>query len=217
MSDFPGRGLGSLVNVIETVVAGKLAMVETSLPGVVVSFDGTANPPEATIDLAVKGRRLVGPDDMETYDLPQLHHVPVLYPAGKNASLYFDLITGDEVMVVFVSRDSDNAIQTGEAGSEPATTRRHHLMDAFAIPSPWSRPGAIPLAARGAGMVIDSTSIKLGSGAVQKGTTASRVLAVLGALEAWLGTHTHGGGAVPDVAPPTATLGALSVDKVFLE
>lgn len=214
-----GGSDGGLLDLIDAVVRGRVAAVETSMPGVVAAFDASASPPRVDVRLAVKGLEVANSDgDLESYEMPTLRDVPVLYPGGGGASIYWPLEVGDPVTVIFFARDTDNALETGEAHTEPASPRRHDLMDAAAVPLAWSRPGATPLAARGAALVLNHDLIKLGSAATEFATTADKVATALSTLVTWLNSHTHpvSGSATltpttPAVAPTAASMAASKV------
>ena len=207
MDSFAGYGTGSLDELISSIATGHVAMVETCLPGVVVSFDGAANPPRVAVDLAVRGLRVASLDTLESYVLPQLPDVPVLYPGSSDVTIYWPLAAGDEVMVYFASRDTDNALETGEAASEPNTVRRHHLMDAYAVPTPWSRPGATAQAgARDAALVLEHpTTIKLGAGATDYVALAGKIVTYMETLRLWLDANVTPGSPLPGLVDFAAT------------
>lgn len=182
-------GNTSLLELVNYLASLRVAQVQTSLPAKVLSFDGTANPPRCTVKLAVREPVLDDEADdgsSTTIDGAIISDCPVLYPAGGGASVFFPLSAGDEVTCIFSSRDTDNAIEAGEDQNEPASLRRHHLMDAFVVPSPWSVRSAIAKTSQ-TDMTIEaptgSTFIKLGDAATKRVVLDDDVRLRLNAIE----------------------------------
>ena len=82
-----------------------------AMPGNVESFDPETR--TAVIRPAVK-------------QTPLLRDVPVFMPVD------FEISQGDPCLVIFADFDTENWLETGEAG-EPASGRTHSLSDAFAF------------------------------------------------------------------------------------
>ena len=171
-------------DVIREFIAAAQAHLHTMELGKVQSFDALANPPTADIRRVVRRLRYNADGEIEQYEVPLLHDVPIMYPVSADCSIYFPLAAGDEVLIQYLERDSDNAIETGEDVNDATTYRRHSDMDPVAYPMAWSN--SVPLNARNAGaMTIEHKSnILLGKGATQFATTGQRVLDRLALLEA---------------------------------
>lgn len=213
--------LGELINFI---ASSRDARIETMLPGRVATFDATTTPPRCSVDLSVKFLRLADNDiDIVSEDPPRIENAPVCYPTGVYRELGYD----DEVLVLFASRDCDNAVETGKVQTEPASPRRHHIMDAFVLPLSYSktptpsdrqRAGSVGASAHIFG---DTGPVQLGAGAVaQLLTTATKVLARLNLLENAFNAHIHNvTGAITGTPTSSVTptgFGDLEVDDVWV-
>ncbi|EHK65307.1 Gp138 family membrane-puncturing spike protein [Achromobacter arsenitoxydans] len=126
---------GNPIAVLRALIASELAEVYTTLPGVVVSYDGksiTARPALA--------KRLA---NGEVLRAPQIVRVPVCWPVGDvngaEALISVPLKAGDAVKLSFSARALENWL----AGSDgpPDDPRQFDLSDAFATPV--MRPGTV--------------------------------------------------------------------------
>ncbi|SSW67329.1 hypothetical protein AVE30378_02565 [Achromobacter veterisilvae] len=125
----------NLVSVLRALIASELAEVYTTLPGVVVAYDGefvTARPALA--------KRLA---NGEVLRAPQIVRVPVCWPAGDingaQALISVPLKKGDPIKLSFSARALENWL----AGSDgpPDDPRQFDLSDAFATSV--VRPGSV--------------------------------------------------------------------------
>lgn len=99
----------------------------TALPATIISFDAT----EQTATVA--------PVMLEPYtdgivaEIAEIDHVPVVFPSAGGGSLTFPVKVGDEVLLIFSSRNYDTWWDTGEVKKLPSTRRFNDLTDAVAI------------------------------------------------------------------------------------
>jgi len=123
------------VSALRALIAGELAEVYTTLPGVVVSYDGTF----VTARPALAKRLANG----EVLRAPQIVRVPVCWPAGDvngaQALISVPLKAGDPIKLSFSARALENWL----AGSDgpPDDPRQFDLSDAFATSV--VRPGTV--------------------------------------------------------------------------
>ncbi|QDJ52801.1 Gp138 family membrane-puncturing spike protein [Bordetella hinzii] len=122
------------ISAIKALIAGELADVYTTLPGEVVSYDGTF----VTARPALAKRLANG----EVLRAPQIVRVPVCWPVGDvngaQALISVPLKPGDPITLSFSARSLENWL-AGDNGP-PDDPRQFDLSDAFA--SPVVRPGA---------------------------------------------------------------------------
>lgn len=201
------------------LLASAFLRVESIRLGVVKSFDGSATPPRAVVDLATKGLRPAKGGGLESFELGPIS-APVAYLGGGGSLIRSPLTAGDYVFVFLCSGDEDNALGTGEVNTDPRTTRRHDLLDAIVVPLDW-RSSA--LASVDGGLVIeDEDMVQLGAGAsAQLLTTATKVLARLNLLENAFNDHIHTGvtsgvavSGTPDTPVGVSDFGHLEADRV---
>ncbi|CAB3911894.1 hypothetical protein LMG3410_04877 [Achromobacter aegrifaciens] len=123
------------LSALRLFIASELADVYTTLPGVVVAYDGTF----VTARPALAKRLANG----QVLPAPQIVRVPVCWPAGDvggaQALISVPLKPGDPVKLSFSARALENWL----AGSDgpPDDPRQFDLSDAFA--SPVVRPGTM--------------------------------------------------------------------------
>lgn len=106
-------------------------------------------------------------------DPPVLNDLPVAFPGGGGFSVLFNLLPGDEVLVVF-GTPITQWLLTGSTEMVPASPRRHALGDAVVIPGPRStariRSAAVSLLSGimlgaddgSSAVIVDSAGVKLG-------------------------------------------------------
>jgi hypothetical protein len=121
------------VTELRHLIATELAEVHTTLPGVIVSYDGAT----AVVRPALPKQLANG----EVLPPPQIVHVPVCWPCGDLqggvAMLSVPLKPGDAVKLSFSERALEGWLSGTDAA--PDDPRQFDLSDAFA--SPVLRPG----------------------------------------------------------------------------
>jgi hypothetical protein len=108
-------------------------------------YPGTAGIAPATADILIAQQQVTSIDAQGNATLapyPLLRSVPVVFPCGGGFTLTFPISPGDECLLVFNDRESDNWYING-AGQPPTTNRKHDLSDAFALVGVRSCPRAL--------------------------------------------------------------------------
>lgn len=125
-----------------------LAALACAQTGTIQSFD----PDKQLAEVAFTADMVVGYKQSQggtmtpvTKPYPLLGSVPVMFLGGNGAALTFPIVAGDNCLLVFLDRDSDVWLTSGQTGMAPNTNRLHALSDAIAIVG--LRPGTNPLAA----------------------------------------------------------------------
>lgn len=121
----------SLIDQILDVVDGKLQVMNTALPGEVVSYDSATGKAEvrALVKLKYGDGTILTP--------PVISNVPIVLPRTATASLTLPIAKGDEVLIIFSQWSIDR--WASEGGLVESGDARHHSMsDAFAIPGAFS-------------------------------------------------------------------------------
>lgn len=125
----------------ENFFSGRQAMLWTSLPGIVQSFDPGALTCE--VQPAIMGKVMQEDGTVKAVNLPLLLDCPVVFPHAGGCALTFPVKPGDECLIVFSCRAIDLWWQSGGV-QPPAETRMHDLSDGFVIVGPFSQPKTIP-------------------------------------------------------------------------
>jgi hypothetical protein len=102
--------------------------LHTSLPGLIVDFDGDAR--TCSVQPALK-RLYTG--DEEAVLLPIQEDVPVLYPGSNEFYLEVELKKDDEVLCVVSERAIDQWLELGDT-VDPQSRRRFNLSDIIVVP-----------------------------------------------------------------------------------
>lgn len=201
----------SEARLLKSAVNAGLARVQTSLPGIVVSYNETKR--TAVVQPAV-------------YDSAEPHQpiedVPVVFPRGGGYRMVWPLEAGDEVELHFQKSDPSRFQVTGEVSA--ANYQRKSGLYATATPGATSDPKQLTNVALPGSMsigtddgltdiVISSSGIKLGSAiAADFVALASKVDANMTALAVWLAAHTHSAaGSGPPAAPPPVAVATGSI------
>ncbi|WP_313378011.1 Gp138 family membrane-puncturing spike protein [Achromobacter insolitus] len=141
---------------LRALIASELADVYTTLPGVVVSYDGKS----VTARPALAKRLANG----EVLRAPQIVRVPVCWPVGDvnsaQALISVPLKAGDPVKLSFSARALENWL----AGSDgpPDDPRQFDLSDAFATPV--VRPGTVAADTENVSIQYGPGTLKLSPG-----------------------------------------------------
>lgn len=126
---------------VRAALEGWQASIETSVVGIVQSFDPVAQ--TCTVQPAIQARMRTPTGALSWVTLPLLVDVPVVFPSGGGYTLTFPIRTDDEALVVFSSRCIDSWWQSGAVGPQ-AELRMHDLSDGFALVGPRSQPRKLP-------------------------------------------------------------------------
>ena len=109
---------------IRQMIETQIMTMNTTLPGVVVSYDGK----RAVVKPSLSKRTA---DDNEI-EPPNIISVPVVWPGSANGGLKSDLKPGDGVMLHFSQRSLEGWL-SGVSGA-PDDPRIYDLSDAIAVP-----------------------------------------------------------------------------------
>tara|TARA_R110002167_G_scaffold177446_2_gene377233 strand:- start:178 stop:852 length:675 start_codon:yes stop_codon:yes gene_type:complete len=71
--------------------------------------------------------------DGDVLQFAELQYIPVMFPSAGGGALTFPINVGDEVLIIFSSRNFDTWWETGESPQLPSTQRYNELTDAIAL------------------------------------------------------------------------------------
>ena len=169
--------LSDLLDVVETSIKGT---IHTGLVATVSSYDAATQTCEAKP--VVKARF----DNGDTFEIPVIPRIPVMFPSGGSFAITWPLEAGDFVFLSFSERSIDEWKATATTTTTPADFRRFDLSDAVAYPGLVS-PRSPLLSATDDSMVIGEDNplglqIKIKDGKVSIGTPAAELLTEVDAL-----------------------------------
>lgn len=165
-----------VVDAIVEIVRGEIAVIRTITPARVLSYDPITE--RATVQPTLRGRWVDQEQELLTTYLPApLAGRPVLWLSAGDFGLTGELAVDQEVTLLISDRSIADWLQTGSADVTPADLRRFDLSDAMVLPSrvrpgPATRYAAGSLffghrSATGAGLRVTSTTVALGTPAVE--------------------------------------------------
>tara|TARA_R110000868_G_scaffold11289_7_gene55234 strand:- start:1241 stop:1903 length:663 start_codon:yes stop_codon:yes gene_type:complete len=201
------------VELMARVARALIQDIETVMPGKVLSYDDSEDSPRAVVRLSIQGHRIDGEEDVENYEMGHVSG-PVVHFGGGGNTIYTPLVAGDDVLVLTISRDIDNAVGNAALPAVAGTTRRHHIMDAMIIPAPWLGVGSASRTSTDPGAMVLDGLVQLGAGTGQVLTTAQKVLDRLTAIETFLNVHEHPNGNLggPTGSPTTTVTPTVITD-----
>lgn len=125
----------SLAAVASRAAQTETVPIRTSRAGRIVSFDPTADPPTADVQLVHDEVTIDTAGQVQTSAAPIVRGKPVLFPGGAGVSLTWGLSEGDPVLVLFrdVSHDEYDHGRTGGTYA-PQDPRRWAVSDAIVLP-----------------------------------------------------------------------------------
>ena len=151
----------TLSEVIMESIASRLGSVHTSFPVVVIGQDLVKH--TVTVEPVVRGRRMLPDGSLETYKMPAIPGVPVLFFSTATHSITAPISNGDTGMVFCAERSTDEWKATGSKNSDPRDPRRFDLADAFFLPAGRSLSDPIPASGFDSTDMVISGPIRLGS------------------------------------------------------
>lgn len=116
----------TLSDVVTAGIRSRLVQMFVALPATVQSFD----PETQTIEAKISINRIIID---EVFEFPILTDVPVMFPRSAAGGLSFVLAEGDEVMLHFVQRSTNNWREKGP-GNVPDRGVLFDINDAVAYP-----------------------------------------------------------------------------------
>jgi len=189
----------ALEDVLAQVLDSRLADLHTSMPGVVVSFDGSATPPTADVRPVLRRALpdLEGATQFE--ELPVIPSVPVDYPCGLGGTvaIVWELQAGDTVQLHFPERDTAEWMASGVVES-PREERMHTLSSARCYPAGGHHGQPLPGGVPAGQLTITAPLLALGgAGAVDAVVLAGALkTALTNLLTAWTVVPGDGGAAL---------------------
>lgn len=124
----------------KVILEGWQRKVWTAIPGIIqgpAAADGTVS-----VQPSIKAIVRTQQGALQSVQLPQLIHCPIMSFGGGGFSITAPVVAGDECLVVFSSRGIDGWWQSGGV-QPPPEIRMHDLSDGFVLPGFRSRPRAL--------------------------------------------------------------------------
>lgn len=237
--DFLGAGhfdgdRPDLASALEAGIAIQLAQLSVCLPVRVLSYD----PTKQQVKVQPVVQRV--DDDGQVRPYPPIPACPVAFPAGGGFALSWDLVAGDEGLLIFQSAAIGQWVATGQESARPESGRRGSLSDGVFVPGirPQTRAlatlagGGLSLGREDASARVHIASdgtVQVKGGSVEVGPSPTDFAALASLIDAhflaqktWLDAHTHtsGGPGSPTSTPvlptpaspaPPATVGSATV------
>jgi hypothetical protein len=144
-----------LATVIQSYVDDFQTQLFTALPAKVVSF----NSEQQTV--VVKPTMLEPYTDGLTSEFPEIADVPVMFPSAGGGSLTFPIKVGNEVLLVFSSRNYDTWWDTGDSETMSTTKRFNDINDAIAIVGLTSRDKSVQASTEDVELKFNGNVIRL--------------------------------------------------------
>jgi hypothetical protein len=201
---------------IRTAIDGKVATIQTGMPGIIISFNGVT----ATVQPATKVAIQDDKGNITYKTIAPISEVPVQFPSGGGFTHTFPIAPGDECWLSFGSRCIDGWWASGGI-QPPLHPRQHDISDPVAHLGFRSKPRAlanvsltthqirsddgatyIEMAGGGIVNVVAPTAINLNAPNVNVSgnlVAIGQVVAKSGTTNIHLSTHTH----ASDGASPT--------------
>lgn len=131
-----GAQTESFSDVILGMIDSRISQLNTSMPGLIVSYD-----PATALAVVQPALKIKFRASGEIVALPIIENVPVLWPRGNSSVIEMDLEKDDPVTLIFSQRSIDLWLTSGGL-TDPKDPRKHHLSDAFCFPGgyPKSKP-----------------------------------------------------------------------------
>lgn len=119
----------SLAQVLDAVIARRLADTHTAMPGRVERYDAAKQ--VVDVQPLLKSRIVLEDGTSADESLPVLVNLPVVFPGAGGFRLTFPVKQGDGVLVVFSEASIDRWQKLG--GEQATDGRRFHLADGIAL------------------------------------------------------------------------------------
>ncbi len=145
----------NLHEAIRSHIANFETQLYTALPATVVSWDAEAQ------TITASPVMLEAYEDGDISKLPEIDHVPVMFPSGGGGSLTFPIQVGDEVLLVFSSRSFDTWWSTGKVDKLSSTQRYNEYTDAIAIVGVTSKDKSVKAHTTDVELKFKDSSIRL--------------------------------------------------------
>lgn len=132
----------TLAELIAAALESRVAQIEVSMPGVVVSYDPATQ--TATIQPGLRRPLQTVNGDRDVEEIPPIQNVPVRFDRSARFSVHYNLVAGDGVHLVFSTRSTNEWRQLSLPGiATPGETRTHSVASAICYPGfyPDATPG----------------------------------------------------------------------------
>lgn len=116
----------AIIEAMQQATEEALSQVNTTVPGVIVSYDAARN--RAVVKPSLP-KRLADGTELEA---PNIHEVPVLWTNGGGGTFTFPIRPGDGVMLQFQQRSLEGWL--GGNTAAPDDPRQFDMSDAIALP-----------------------------------------------------------------------------------
>jgi hypothetical protein len=190
----------SLAEVISETIAAARGGISVAMPATILSYDPARQ--IASVKPAIS-MRYESDGVLVPSPIGIVSNLPVLFPSGGGTSITWNLLPGDQVLLIVCDRSLDEWKSTGAQENVPADIRRFDFTDAIVLPGirPITQPLSVEAWAAGA-TVIKGDDVRLGSSlALDFVALSSKVDAAIAAIVAAFNAHTH---MVSAVSSPTA-------------
>jgi hypothetical protein len=179
---------------LDRVQESRLRGVHTAFPAKVQSYDAGSKTAEL-VPMIVPVIPGADPEDDEDIEdpLPALMNVPIVFPRAGGATIEFDVVAGDTVLVVVCERDIKRWLATGERDRAQVQSL-HTLNGAVAY------PGLVPFNAPAPTFTVSMKSTRMEVGG---NTDAAALASRVDQLEAAFLNHTHATAPAGPISIPT--------------
>jgi hypothetical protein len=189
-----------LTELLEEVIAARLAELHTAIPGTIKTYDAATQTAEVVVQVRAQTPKEDG--SLQAEEAPVIPNVPVQWPRGGGFALHFPLAAGDHVLLVFSEAAIGHWRETGQL-ADPGDLRRHSLAYPIAIPGIAPNAGKLADAPAGEGVinVPADTVLRIGGAGSDFVALAAKVEAELEKIATTLGTGSNGSGSVVFATP----------------
>lgn len=204
-------------DLIDISVDYELGFRRTITPGVITAFDATKQ--TATVQPVIRTSEQIDEEFINTLPAP-VANAPIMYPSGGGFAITWPLSKGDRVVLVVCDRSIEEWSAEGNSDITPQDPRQNDLTDALVYPG--TRPAGKPLtflpagdalvlghdSVNGARLKLTSSTVALGTPAVELVSEVDALLTEVIALEAALATFS---GALSSATDPIVTGAATAL------
>lgn len=126
----PSQRTRTLSEAVRSAIESRLVDAHVAMPGRIVTYDDGER--RASVQPLIK-RGYVDENSRRVAErLPVIPGVPVIFPGSGGRRIFWDVLPGDTVLLVFASASLDKWLATG-GEVDPLDDRHHSLADAVAL------------------------------------------------------------------------------------
>jgi hypothetical protein len=139
--------IGDDEDVLQSTMNARIAQIQTSMPGIIISYNPGTN--LAEVQPGVMGK-LFYDDYSKFINLPVLNDVPVIFLSSGGYTITTPIQVNTPCIIFFSSRDIQSYMQLGGILNDKVQPRQtleqrmHDLTDCYVIPCSISQPEVIP-------------------------------------------------------------------------